>query len=457
MIAVLVALLLPTGAMWLLLRAFRLHSPGARALDAAIAFCAGTGVASLGTFAWVLSGGRLDRSFAAMDALLWISVGAAAWRLERARAAEAPSAPRRPASWIVRGVFAAVAALAIGAAVGDYLSAPHGHGDATLIWNLKARFMLRGGVDWSSFVHVPWSSPSHPLLVPASVARLWAYAGSELPLAPVMLGAAVAAAVVAALIGALDARLARAWVAASVAVAPWTFSQAVTAQTADLPMALFLLVTVIVVMREWWSTADAAGNAHLVLAGVLAAFALWTKNEGVVVFLIALAVVTRRAMRQRRVETLVTFVVAAAPVLAAIAWLKLSLAPVAPEYLGDPDLPFAQRSLLDPARVAVVASLAWEHVWRWGGYGATGLLPVMAGASVAVALAPAGWLARRVLPVLAIAFGAFCAVWMLTPLDPAWLVSTTADRLLLQLWPSLVLAAFAAPLPWVTAEGNLVR
>jgi hypothetical protein len=40
-------------------------------------------------------------------------------------------------------------------------------------------------------------------------------------------------------------------------------------------------------------------------------------------------------------------------------------------------------------------------------------------------------------------FAAYYVSWVLSPLDTQWLVTTSADRLIAQLWPSLVIAAFS--------------
>jgi len=44
-------------------------------------------------------------------------------------------------------------------------------------------------------------------------------------------------------------------------------------------------------------------------------------------------------------------------------------------------------------------------------------------------------------------------VWVVSPLDTAWLVNTTFDRLMIQLWPMLVLAVFSGDNPMVPAPG----
>ena len=57
----------------------------------------------------------------------------------------------------------------------------HGEWDAWSIWNLKARFIFRGGAHWrDAFSSVlGFSHPDYPLLIPLSVAGSWILTGKE--------------------------------------------------------------------------------------------------------------------------------------------------------------------------------------------------------------------------------------------------------------------------------------
>ena len=49
-----------------------------------------------------------------------------------------------------------------------------------------------------------------------------------------------------------------------------------------------------------------------------------------------------------------------------------------------------------------------------------------------------------ILAAVGFMLGGYYAIYLLTQLDVVWLVSTTFDRLMVQIWPLLVLAAFLA-------------
>jgi hypothetical protein len=46
--------------------------------------------------------------------------------------------------------------------------------------------------------------------------------------------------------------------------------------------------------------------------------------------------------------------------------------------------------------------------------------------------------------VVAVMVASYYAVWVLSPLDTTWLVGTTFDRLVAQVWPTLVIVAASA-------------
>ena len=447
MIWALVGLLLPAGAVGVLLRALGIRtSADSRTLTIAIAFCAGLGLSSLGAFWWAVLWGGIGQWFVAADCLLWTTIGVAGG-LRLAQTAPHSRVPQaHPSSTLAhhaaRGMFALLVVIVAVAASAEYLDSPSGHMDATLMWNLKARFMTRGGADWTEFIHVPHANPSHPLLVSASVARLWAYAGAESTMAAAMVGAAAGAAIVATVVAGLGLRRAHAWIAGCVLIAPWAFSQSLVAQTADLPLALYVVVTLLVILpyRE-------AGlrdmRRRLLLAGILAGLVAWTKNEGLVFLAIIFLIAAWVALRTGGVQQLAWFLAGAAPALVAIAWLKLALAPVPPEYFAGARLSMVGDALMDPTRHAHLIGLLWQHSLRWGGPAAVGTLPAAALAAGIVACTRGGLTARVALAVVGLMLAAYYTVWIVSPLNTEWLVGETFPRLLMQLWPSLVLAAFS--------------
>ena len=379
MIGAVVGLLLPVVAAWLWILALQFHRAiGSRATTVAVSVGVGLGLSSVSTMWLMALGVAIGPRFVAADALLWTAIGAAAWwRLRRhgpaheeRTGAPASASPRRftTTDWLVRAAFGATAVAAVFTAAAEYNGAPHGQWDAWAIWNQKARFLFRGGDQWTAVLAIDWANPSHPLLVSTAVARLWAYAGAELTIAPAMFGMVFGIAIVAAVMGALDVRHPRAWIAGSVLLAPGTFVQQVASQQADVPFAFFMVTTLIMLRADriasWFESCD--GRGPLLLAGTFAGLAAWTKNEGALLVVFSALVVAWMAIRSGRPGRMGWWVVGAIPVLLTLVWFKQVVAPVPPPYLSEtPTLALLVERLFGPERHAVVDALMWERLTAW--------------------------------------------------------------------------------------------
>jgi hypothetical protein len=395
-------------------------------------------------------------AFVAADLTTWLAVlGSSLWRLQAGaslsrrnpvlQTAIPVRAPMTAAARVSCALFVTVAAVALGTVVTEYLAAPHGQWDAWAMWNQKARFLFRAGSQWTQSLALPWSNPSHPLLVSTSVARLWSYAGAELTAVPAMLGLSLGIGIAAAVIGALDPARSRAWLAGAVVIAPSTFVELVAAQTSDLPMGFFVVASLVTFfdVRSQPSTAWTLAGGSLLLGATLAGFAAWTKNEGLV--LVGLIGLTAAwiSLRQRDVRPLLWAAGGAIPALISIAWLKFEMMRVPPGYFSESDTIWTLFDrMFSPERHDLVASIVVEHWTQWGGVGAQGMLPLVTGAA-ALAAVMRGGAPRTLGAVTAAMFLAYYASFVVSSLDTTWLVTTTIDRLIVQLWPALVVACFS--------------
>ena len=453
MIFALTALLLPAVAAWWVLRALRLSVPGGSGvLTAAVAGALGIGAASLVTFAAVSAGVFPGRVFVGADASLWLGIWLGAWLSARAHASKAAAGSRierarrwTAADWLVRAGCIAVLAAACAVPVIEYLRSPHGQWDAWAIWNQKARFLFRAGEDWTASRFIPWSQPGHPLLVPLSVARLWAYAGAELTAAPALLSGVFGALTVATVMGALDVSRTRAWVAGSVLVAPLTFSNLVAAQTADLPMAMFMVASLAMLRQDDAAAWRQPGRARsaLFLAGALAGLSAWTKNEGALFVAASGCLVVWVVVRHGRWQDAGWWIGGVAPMAAFVGYFKLVLLPVVPEYVAGTTGAGLMGQMISSDRHAAVLALLLPMWLSWGGPLARGCLPVAMAAALLLSLVPHGRSGRGTLAVVAVMMAGYYIVYLLTPLNVSWMVATSSERLVMQVWPALVMAALS--------------
>src|ERR1700682_5648010 len=85
-----------------------------------------------------------------------------------------------PVLWLLIAFFVFVAAAASAFILLGFKE-PHGAWDAWSIWNLHARFLARGGAQWTVLFskQLNWSQPGYPLLLPAIIAQFWTLLRSE--------------------------------------------------------------------------------------------------------------------------------------------------------------------------------------------------------------------------------------------------------------------------------------
>ena len=447
----LVSLLLPAGAAWALLRWVDPVSgrdvPGL-VMRAGLAVLLGTGAGALVAYASLAVGVPLGHGYAAVEAVLLAASAAALWiaAARRGHSAE-PSLPAPPEAWrgleVVAPLVAGAGFLLVAGAVALYgWRAPHGDWDAWAIWNQHARFLFRGGAAWRVGLSpdLAWSMPDYPPLVPAAVARVWAYSG-ETQFGPALVGTAFTLSGIAVVFGAV-ARL-RGVVAGAcaallmAATEEWIVWGA--AQGADVPLAALVAGACAALL-----VADLPGRNRgglVAIAGALLALAGLSKDDGLVfAVLIGTWCLVRSGRAGARTSALSLAAGAALP-FAAWAHFRFLAAPGLGSVIGGGG-GFADylSRLVDPARWSLILQKVPGHLP--GGHGRVALYALVAAALLGSR--PRGMGRSPVLIPLLASYGAFLLVYAITPKDLGYHITTSAPRILLQPWPALIMALFAA-------------
>jgi len=406
----------------------------------------GAGLCSAGFFLGLLSGidGRL------LEALLLVAAAiAVAVRWKRTKCPFCAGATGTARMSALNIALAAALGLLLALDAMAFLEtarqAPHGQWDARALWNLRARFLYRADVRFWRDGFTPllnWSHPDYPLLLPACIARSWRILGRESRAVPIALGfffsfgtAGLLAASVSVLRGTRHGLLA----GLALAATPALFVHGAS-QYADVPVAFFVLATLACI-----TLADRFGApGFAVLAGAAAAMAGWTKNEGLAWFCAFLAARVIVA----RTRHLWPLLAGAAPFLAVILVFKIGVAPPG-DIFGVAGRAGMLHRLLDASRYALIFRQVVEHAWRFG--------PLLVSPFVilGVFLLAAGvrpdtrdrFAPRTSALALFLAAAAYSLVFVLHPLDLAWVLKTGLDRLMVQLWPGIVFAVFLAAGP----------
>jgi hypothetical protein len=194
------------------------------------------------------------------------------------RWADGPEPP-----WYLRTVFLVAIALAAFTFLSAVSSNPHGDEGAWSIWNLRARFLFRAGPAWhDAFSNdIGWSHPDYPLLLPGLITLCWTLAGGEstdVPIAIAFLFALGTVALLSGLIGVLRGKT-HALLGGTLLLGSAGFLSLSAAQYGDVPLSYFILATLGLLCLQDRHPEDLRFSA---LAGLMAGFAAWTRNEGMV-------------------------------------------------------------------------------------------------------------------------------------------------------------------------------
>jgi hypothetical protein len=355
---------------------------------------------------------------------------------------------------LLPAAFYTTAAMALATVALRLWQQPHGGYDAWVIWNARARAIFRGGEAWRDDIYgvvVGHVHLDYPLLLPIGVVRTWMYAGGETPLGPALLAWLFTAATLGLLTFAVSALCGRThgYLAGLVLLGYTFFVLHANSQLAEAPLVFFYVATfVLIAFHDEGAT---PGRRLLVLAGLAAGLAAWTKNEGVL-FLAALgiahfAVVAFTLGLRSYTRQALALATGLVPVAAVILYFKTQLAP--PNvWIAEMSAPVVAAQATDAGRYVAIAKTFAERLILYSGPG------INVGYLLILFLVCFG-IDRRRLPsvvqaglTLTIMFCGFIGVYLLTVPNVTGFMSGSIDRLLLQLWPGLVFAFFllAAPI-----------
>lgn len=327
------------------------------------------------------------------------------------------------------------------------LAAPHGEIDALTIWNLRARFLARGGEQWfDSFTGLLATRVSdYPLLLPASIARWWTYIGDEPTVIPALVAMLFTFATIGLAVSALGLLRSRGQglLAGVVLLGTPFLIRHGASQYADIPLGFFILATLVVLSLYERAAGHQAGL--LAMAGLMAGFAAWTKNEGllfvfVVILARLLAVVPTKGWLSYWNE-MRSFAAGLLPVLLIVFFFKIHIAPGLSQIVADQGATTTIERLADTSRYLEAGQAFFKKAARFGHPGFVVLL---------VYLLLMGWRAnetdrcglRTAGLTLGLMLTGYFMVFIVTPYGVRYQIETSLDRLWMHLWPSVVFLFF---------------
>lgn len=313
---------------------------------------------------------------------------------------------------------------------------PQGEYDAWSIWNRAARFIYRDPENWRATLSPDLEQFTHadyPLLIPLNVASGWEVLGNETLRLPMAQSALFIFSIIILMFSALSftRTIGQASLATVLLLASSIFIVTGTNMTADIPVAYFIFASSIL-MYLFFLHKNAA---LLVLSGFMAGLAGWTKNEGLL--LIAVGPFALIMASPKNIKRSLLYYLAGLAIPLMIIFFLKSLTPT--------------NDLLNNDRNSLIAKITdlsryWEVLKAFAKsfFNSSVIFLFIYTAIMHNHLTPdfkKGSFALFALLLLQL-LGYF-VVFVITPNDLAWQLSTSMDRLILQVTPLLLFLCFS--------------
>lgn len=334
----------------------------------------------------------------------------------------------------------------------DTIQEPHGLWDAWNYWNLKARIISQAPNEWPSLFHRMSSEEYHvdyPLLQTGFIALCWLSMKSEPLLVPILLSFVFTFCTIGLLSSSVSffTSKTKGLVAGLIMLATPFFMTMGDSQYADNTVGFFFLATI--VLLTFARSESTLKPKLFIAAGITAGLSAWSKNEGLLfitcLFLSQVPLILVKNFRDL-LPGIKYILYGMLPILILIFYYKTQLAP-------PNDIVHAQGSetlakLTDLSRYSTINQWFYK---TFGIFGKWFINPWWLFIGAAVYL---GIRFKKYKSILISGFslvllmtGGFYFVYVITPLDLIFHLSTSVHRLFFQLFPTFIFLYFLALKP----------
>ncbi len=322
------------------------------------------------------------------------------------------------------------------------LAAPRdifGGADARYFWTLKAKFLFRSPSEWQGMFSPKlfWSHTDYPLLFPGTFAWGWNWLGHESPFWPplVSLGFYVSCSLI--LVWYLSSYVSwtTGWIGGTFFLVLMPYLSWSIYQYADVPLTFFITacsLTLVAALRS-------GQKNTFIISGLLAGFAAWTKNEGLLftawVYILLGGICASRYHEKSRepFAPLRGFSLGALLPLLAFGVIKLFLAPHE-NYLGTGPLLPTSQGLLISGWDKTLTILGAFYVWMISFEEWKGLWVIFIIAAIFFGLNKKktplyfAWILFAIVVLMNLSY---VFIFHITPHNLVWHITTSLNRLLL--------------------------
>ncbi|OGI18204.1 MAG: hypothetical protein A2287_06760 [Candidatus Melainabacteria bacterium RIFOXYA12_FULL_32_12] len=340
--------------------------------------------------------------------------------------------------------FLASFILAIAFFLINSMNNPYGNWDGWAIWNMRARFIFRGG---ESFINtfsnlIDWSHPDYPILLPAFIARCWNFVGSETQIIPVLIQLLFTFFTVLLLFSSLSLLRSKVQglLSGMILLSSLLFIAEGVTQCADIPISFFFLATIVLFYLQDRFVSEK--YYFLLLAGVMSGLAIWTKNEG---FLFLVCLIIARLLVCIPIKgykvlfrELMWFTLGLMPVLLIVMYFKLQVAP-ANDIFSNLTYQSISDKLLDFSRYAQLTDIFKHKILEFSQGIVSPLLIIAYSIVIGIKIEKEDRL-NILFSFLLFIFMliGYTFIYIITPYNLSWHAETSLHRLILQLWPTFI-------------------
>ena len=332
--------------------------------------------------------------------------------------------------------------------------------DAWMIYNRAARFIFRDPVNWQATLspNLYWGfHADYPLLVSTNVAWAWASLGAENIRVPLIQSGLFLFACIGLLFTALTQvkGIVQASLAAIILMSISGFVRSGSGQTADVPLMFFILASISALYI--WSVETCSHKSDgepshskslhskglLFISGFMAGLAGWTKNEGLLFMAVSVVILFFVFARTNSLRAYIYFGLGFAFPIPVILYFK-SITPAGDLFSGS--LADILARITDPTRYLLILKSLVSEFLSFGGWPVPllffiVLLFFLFGSRLETDLKQP-FHALSFLLVLQLL--GYLTIYLITPHDLLWQLSTALDRNVLQIFPAFLFLFFAS-------------
>jgi len=422
----------------------------------------GLGITSATIFLWLAWFGRPGAAYIVFEVGSAILLAAIAfYRVHKYRSGSqnestlAWAANDVPITWLKR-LFIILLIISSGTfGLKSFFQMPYGTSDVRIVWNYRAQWLFKGGDQWKFAFYSPVArdveyeddkghAADYPLLVTGSVYRGWEVTGNDRVAVPIMIGGMFTFATYLLLYASLALLRNRnqGYLAVLLMLVSTQFLHLGTDQYGDVPLAFFILSTVALFALQ--DRYPAISLQTLVLAGFTASCAAWTKNEGLMFFMLVLVV---RFIGQigkkdwsKAIKEFFYFFMGLLPVMGTLLYFKIQFAP-RNDMINIPTLKKTAFHLLDIDQYIVVIPAVLKKIFTFN----DGVVVLMAVYFLISGIHRSGNFKKHPLSHVMLLLLMMCGyifAYVITPYELEWHIGSSIRRLLIQLWPAWVFLFF---------------